>query len=57
MVTIIPEIPDNEVQSIFLIVAGSLKTLQSLLVVIFYVLDNNFFYAQLVSFFIPQRDS
>ena len=57
MVIIIPEIPDNEVQSIFLIVAGSLKTLQSLLVVIFYVLDNNLFYAQLVSFFIPQRDS
>ena len=57
MVIIIPEIPDNEVQSIFLIVAGSLKTLQSLLVVIFYVLDNNFFYAHLVSFFIPQRDS
>ena len=57
MVIIIPEIPDHEVQSIFLIVAGSLKTLQSLLVVIFYVLDNNLFYAQLVSFFIPQRDS
>ena len=41
----------------FLIVPGSLENLESFLIVIFYVLNNNFFYTQLVSLFISQEDS
>ena len=41
----------------FLIVPGSSKNLQSLLIVIFHVLNNNLFFTGLVSFFVSHKDS
>ena len=41
----------------FLIVPGSSKNLQSLLIVIFHVLNNNLFFSGLVSFFVSHEDS
>ena len=38
------------------IVPGSLKNLQNLLLVIYYVLNNNFFYTKLAFAFVPQKD-
>ena len=38
-----------------LTVAGSLKNLQSCLIVTYYALYNNFFYTQLASFFVTQK--
>ena len=41
---------------IFLHVPGSLKNLHSSPTVIYYVLYSNFFYTQLASAFVPQKD-
>ena len=49
--------PGKEIQWIFLNVIGSFKNLQNDPIVIYYTLYNNFFYTQLASFLVPQKDS
>ena len=47
--------PDKEIQWFFY-VPGSLKNVHSSPAVIYYVLYSNFFYTQLASAFVPQKD-